>query len=204
VPIEKPSYHCLIHLSFLILGLNVTLLILRKLTIRFFFVSVALAQDSWDFNTCQFTIKGVAYNLTYLQQQGTFRWNQTIYSQDISNLFVDAPPKPIDYHWELAICGNVKTNFPACTASSPVNWVTSDGANCTALGDVRVGAIERTPYDDGLMMTFYHGKTISNIQEQSVRIYLLCDPSTAAGPPTVEHEKTFYNWHIFQMTKLTC
>jgi len=132
-------------------------------------LSFAVAQDSWDFTACKFTVKGVNYDLSALQQLGTVRFNQSIYKQDLSDEFVDAPPKATPYQWEVAVCANVKTNFASCTTLSPVNWVTADSATCTPIGDNRVVAIERTPYDDGLMMTFYHGKALNNIQEYSTR-----------------------------------
>eukprot|EP01125_Pyxidicula_operculata_P022558 TRINITY_DN930_c0_g1_i2.p1 TRINITY_DN930_c0_g1~~TRINITY_DN930_c0_g1_i2.p1 ORF type:complete len:102 (+),score=15.66 TRINITY_DN930_c0_g1_i2:360-665(+) len=56
--------------------------------------------------------------------------------------------------------------------------------------------MDLTPYQDGVMLTYYHGAWVSHTQAYSTTVYITCQSGTTQ-PPSVEHMKTAtYNWHI--------
>ena len=80
------------------------------------------------------------------------------------------------------MCGDVTNPVGSCTHPAPLYQISGDKSSCTYLGDTPVYAWDPTPYNDGVMLTYYHGQALNNIENISSRIYLLCN-ATGDGMP---------------------
>jgi len=152
--------------------------------------------------SCQPTILGRTYDLTsLLSPNGSWIWVAPLNGSN-SNVI-----------WQVQLCDDVKQEFEACTTPSPVNLITEDRKNCTALGDSNVYAWDEVPYLDGIRLTYFHGAAIDHIEWYSSTIYIVCNPS-ANVPIIFEHTRSCMDktvgfelggqFHFKIQTKIVC
>jgi hypothetical protein len=169
-------------------------------------LGVALSQPgggTWNASTCQFTYQGKVYDLATLMLPTGYYWKEMLYLTNAANLQSNTAPATVTMNFELNICANVKSQFPSCTMPSPINMITADGKNCTALGDLRTMSMDLTPFQDGVMVEYWHGEWMDNIHSYATTVYITCGSSFAA--PFVEHLKSGFNmYHISIRSPLVC
>jgi len=159
---------------------------------------------SWDNPACTFTAGNKTWDFSPLfATNGSYTWQQTMYSFDSSNTYDGAGATAVPMTFEVQICGNVQTKHAACTTPSPANMIAADGT-CSALGSWSVAAWDVNPYADGAYIEYYHGDAVSHIQHYQARVYFVCDPTHFNTPLYAEHMKTFNQWHFKFFTKLAC
>lgn len=164
----------------------------------------AVVPTSWDVDNCTFTSGNKTWDFSPLfATNGSYTWQQTMYTFDSSNTYDGAAATPVPMTFEVQICGNVQSKHAACTTPSPVNMIAADGS-CAALGSWDVSAFDVNPYADGAYLTYYHGDGLNHIQHYEARVYFVCDPTHFNTPIYAEHMKTFYQWHFKFFTKYAC
>jgi len=168
-----------------------------------FVVVVVLAFECINCSTisCTPTINGKKYDFTSIvsptgKYQWQADWNGTLYT------------------WQLQVCGDITNQtFKSCTHDSPINQITPDGNQCTYVGETLVSAWDVTPYDDGVMITYFHGQPMNNINWRSATLYFVCGVDQF-DYPIFEHIRTCYDsesgselggiYHFAIVTRLAC
>ena len=97
-----------------------------------------------------------------------------------------------EYIYELNVCEPVQSAYSSCSvANSPFNQIEAHNTNvCVNLGDTDVWSMDLTPYKDGLMLQYFHGYYVNNIQPASTTYYIICNASEAMSFPYVEHVRS--------------
>jgi len=169
-----------------------------KLLLVFLFVIVHISAGPFS---CKPTVAGKAYDFTSLNaKNGSYTWKSSVDGKG-------------PFYWQLQVCGDISNQTVAsCKTPSPVNQISGDLKTCTSLGDSNVHSWDPTPYDDGVILTYYHGAYFNNIASYSSLIYIVC--GEAAESIFVEHSRSCKNtdnglllggqFHFKIVTPLAC
>eukprot|EP01129_Flabellula_baltica_P000673 TRINITY_DN10641_c0_g1_i1.p1 TRINITY_DN10641_c0_g1~~TRINITY_DN10641_c0_g1_i1.p1 ORF type:complete len:197 (+),score=36.52 TRINITY_DN10641_c0_g1_i1:54-644(+) len=153
----------------------------------------------YNISTCTFTFNGKTVDLSPLRISGGYKWQQNVFAQESAditwNILQGHQYDPVPMYFEAQVCGNVNSQYDACKTPSPMNAISGDKKTCTYLGDINAASIDLVPYNDGFMITYYHGQYVNNIKSITSRIYMICD-KTGNKQMFLEHEKSFHQWHF--------
>eukprot|EP01111_Echinosteliopsis_oligospora_P000092 TRINITY_DN10093_c0_g1_i1.p1 TRINITY_DN10093_c0_g1~~TRINITY_DN10093_c0_g1_i1.p1 ORF type:complete len:151 (+),score=28.21 TRINITY_DN10093_c0_g1_i1:166-618(+) len=110
-----------------------------------------------------------------------------------------------EYTFEIQVCGNAQSKYPACRAPSPINQVSDiqRKIHCANLGELGTESWDFAPSGNGVYLTYYHGLRWNNVIHRSARIYFECN-NTEIGTPVFEHVTDCGQFHFSWTTKYAC
>jgi len=138
-------------------------------------IVATLFEQSWatQYN-CKPTVNGIQYDFTSLAaQNGSYLASGAI--------------NGTNYIFQIQICGDVSPQpYSACSVASPINQLTTNKSICYALADSAVYAWDNTPFNNGIMLSLYHGTWLNHITARNSILYFICGKDS---PVVFEHER---------------